>query len=138
MKEDRTTVTEFILMCVTQNPLLQRDLFLLLIIPYIVIVMGNMLTVVTTIGSQTLDSLMCFFLAFLFLMDPCYSSSIDLKMLTDSLSNSKFSPSVATWNNSLLTFQFSGASEIVLLMDVPALCNHQEPHSMLPPRGCAG
>ena len=64
MKEDRTTVTEFILMCVTQNPLLQRDLFLLLLISYIVIVMGNMLTVVTTIGSQTLDSLMCFFLAF--------------------------------------------------------------------------
>ena len=62
MKEDRTTVTEFILMGVTQNPLLQRDLFLLLLIPYIV--MGNMLTVVTTIGSQTLDSLMCFFLAF--------------------------------------------------------------------------
>ena len=62
MKEDRTTVTEFILMGVTQNPLLQRDLFLLLLIPYIV--MGNMLTVVTTIGSQTLDSLLCFFLAF--------------------------------------------------------------------------
>ena len=46
MKEDRTTVTEFILMRLTQNPLLQRDLFLLSLIPYIVIVMGNLLTVV--------------------------------------------------------------------------------------------
>ena len=108
MKEDRTTVTEFILMCVTQNPLLQRDLFLLLLISYIVIVMGNMLTVVTTIGSQTLDSLMCFFLAFLFLMDPCYSSSIDLKMLTDLLSDSKifsFSGYVAQLFIDLLVFR---------------------------------
>ena len=106
MKEDRTTVTEFILMGVTQNPLLQRDLFLLLLIPYIV--MGNMLTVVTTIGSQTLDSLMCFFLAFLFLMDPCYSSSIDLKMLTDLLSDSKifsFSGYVAQLFIDLLVFR---------------------------------
>ncbi|XP_065801948.1 olfactory receptor 4A47-like [Muntiacus reevesi] len=86
MKEDRTTVAEFILMGLTQNPLLQRDLFLLLLIPYIVTVVGNVLTVVTTIGSQTLDSLMCFFLAFLFLMDPGYSSSIVLKMPIESLS----------------------------------------------------
>lgn len=77
--------TEPILRGVTQSPLLQRDLFLLSRIPYIDIVLGSMLTVLTTIGSQTLDSLMYFFLAFLFLIDPRHSTSIDLKMLTGSL-----------------------------------------------------
>uniref|UniRef100_A0A2K6GME2 Olfactory receptor n=1 Tax=Propithecus coquereli TaxID=379532 RepID=A0A2K6GME2_PROCO len=105
VKEIRMNVTEFILMGLTQNPQTQRILFLVLLITYIVTVLGNLLIVVTIICSQTLDSPMYFFLAFLSLIDACYSSSIIPKMLTDLLSETK-----------LFVEHFLGASEIALLV----------------------
>ncbi|XP_007519179.2 olfactory receptor 4C46-like [Erinaceus europaeus] len=115
MKEDRMNVTEFILLGLTQNPQVQRILFVVLIVVYIVTVSGNLLIVVTIICSQTLDSPMCFFLAFLSLIDACYSSSIIPKMLADLFSDSK-AVSFDDCMIQLFVEHFLGASEIVLLV----------------------
>ncbi|KAM6157794.1 olfactory receptor 4C3D-like [Rhynchocyon petersi] len=108
-------VTEFILMGLTQNPRMQRILILVLLITYIVTVTGNLLILATIICSHTLESPMYFFLAFLSLIDACYSSSIIPKMLADLLSGTK----TISFNGCLTQIfieHFLGASEIVLLV----------------------
>nr|XP_045001468.1 olfactory receptor 140-like [Jaculus jaculus] len=115
MKDSKMNVTGFILLGLTQKPQIQTMLFLVLLITYIVTVTGNLLIVVTIICSQTLSSPMYFFLAFLSLIDACYSSSIIPKMLADILSETK----TITFNACMIQLfvtHFLGASEIVLLV----------------------
>ncbi|XP_007955008.2 olfactory receptor 4C15-like [Orycteropus afer afer] len=115
MKENRVNVTEFILMGLTQNPQMQKILVLVLFITYMATVTGNLLILVTIISSQTLESPMYFFLAFLSLIDACYSSSIIPKMLTDLLSETK----TISYNGCIIqifTEHFLGGSEIFLLV----------------------
>ncbi|XP_003461871.2 olfactory receptor 4C46-like [Cavia porcellus] len=115
MDKNKMNVTEFILMGLTQNSEMQKFLFFVLLITYIVTVTGNLLIVITVICSQTLDSPMYFFLAFLSLIDACYSSSIIPKMLADLLSDTK----TVSFNfcvTQLFLEHFLGGSEIVLLV----------------------
>ncbi|MBZ3874171.1 Olfactory receptor 4A15 [Sciurus carolinensis] len=108
-------VTEFILLGLTQNPQMQKILFLVLLITYIVTVTGNLLIVVTVLCSQTLHSPMYFFLAFLSLIDACYSSYIIPKILANLFSETK----VISFNGCMLQLfveHFLGGSEIVLLV----------------------
>ncbi|XP_007519182.1 olfactory receptor 4C46-like [Erinaceus europaeus] len=108
-------VTEFVLLGLTQDPQIKILLFVVLLIIYIATVSGNLLIVVTIICSQTLNSPMYFFLAFLSLIDACYSSSISPKILADMFTNSK----VVSFNGCIIQLfieHFLGGSEIVLLV----------------------
>ncbi|EHB06108.1 Olfactory receptor 4C15 [Heterocephalus glaber] len=108
-------VTEFILMGLMQNSEMQEILFFVLLITYIVTVAGNLLIVTTIICSHTLDSPMYFFLAFLSLIDACYSSSIIPKMLVDLHSDTK-AVSFNVCMMQLFLEHFLGGSETVLLV----------------------
>ncbi|XP_072476770.1 olfactory receptor 4A47-like [Notamacropus eugenii] len=83
--ENRNNVTEFVLLGLTQNPEVQKILFAVFLIIYILTIVGNVLIIITVIGSKTLRSPMYFFLTFLSFMDAIYSTVIVPKMTLDML-----------------------------------------------------
>ncbi|XP_058382917.1 olfactory receptor 4C3 [Diceros bicornis minor] len=78
-------ITGFFMLGLSQDPEVQRVLYLVFLIIYAVTVCGNMLIVVTISSSPILASPMYFFLENLSFIDTCYSSSMTPKLIADSL-----------------------------------------------------
>ncbi|XP_075857378.1 olfactory receptor 4C15-like [Microcebus murinus] len=84
--QNQSFVTEFILLGLSQNPKIQKILFVVFLFIYIATIGGNTLIVVTILHSPALlGSPMYFFLAFLSFLDACFSSVFTPKMTMDSL-----------------------------------------------------
>ncbi|XP_028608306.1 olfactory receptor 4A5-like [Grammomys surdaster] len=83
------SVSEFILLGLTQDPAGQKALFVVFLLIYIGTMVGNLLIVWTVIASPSLDSPMYFFLAYLSLIDALYSSTILPKLLSDLICDKK-------------------------------------------------
>nr|XP_003423563.1 olfactory receptor 4A16-like [Loxodonta africana] len=83
--ERSNNVTESVLRGLTQDPEGQKVLFVMFLLFYIVTMVGNLLIVMTVIVSPSLGSPMCFFLAYLSLMDAVYSTAISPKIILDLL-----------------------------------------------------
>ncbi|XP_057583045.1 olfactory receptor 4C46-like [Hippopotamus amphibius kiboko] len=90
--ENRNNVTEFVLLGLTQNPKMQKLIFFMFLVVYIVSMVGNVLTLVTITASSLLVSPMYFFLAHLSFIDACYSCVNTPKLIVDSLLDKKTSP----------------------------------------------
>ncbi|XP_005341583.4 olfactory receptor 4C45 [Ictidomys tridecemlineatus] len=110
-----SNVTEFILLGLTQDPQLQKLLFTVLLLTYLITLAGNMLISVTIFISPALGSPMYFFLSCLSIIDGFYSSSIAPKMIFDLISE-KNTISFSGCMTQLFTEHFFGATEIILLM----------------------
>ncbi|XP_019268129.2 olfactory receptor 4C46-like [Panthera pardus] len=87
--ENRNNVTEFVLLGLTENPKMQKIIFVMFLVIYIISVVGNGLTVVTITASPLLGSPMYFFLAYLSFIDACYSSVNTPTLIVDSLRKKK-------------------------------------------------
>ncbi|XP_062949756.1 olfactory receptor 4C12-like [Cynocephalus volans] len=112
--EYKRNMTEFILLGLTQNPKMQKVIFVVFSVLYMVTLSGNLLIVVTFTTNQALSSPMYFFLTHLSLIDTIYSSSSAPKLIVDSLREKKiisFSGRMAQ----VYAEHIFGATEIILL-----------------------
>ncbi|XP_038279354.1 olfactory receptor family 4 subfamily C member 10F isoform X1 [Canis lupus familiaris] len=112
--ENRNNVTEFVLLGLTENPKMQKIVFVVFLIIYIVSVVGNVLTVAAITASPLLGSPMYFFLAYLSFIDACYSSVNNPKLIVDSLREKK----TTTFNACITQIfgeHFFGGADIILL-----------------------
>ncbi|KFO19836.1 olfactory receptor 4C45 [Fukomys damarensis] len=110
-----SNVTEFILLGLTQNPQLQKLLFTVCFLIYVLTLAGNTLISVTVFVSPALASPMYFFLAYLSIVDGFYSSSIAPKMVFDLVSENStisFSGCMAQ----IFAVHFFVAAEIIVLI----------------------
>uniref|UniRef100_A0A8C2LQV8 Olfactory receptor n=1 Tax=Cricetulus griseus TaxID=10029 RepID=A0A8C2LQV8_CRIGR len=80
---NQTTVTEFILTGLTENPVLQLPLFLVFLGVYLVTVVGNMGMVILILFSSQLHTPMYYLLSSLSFIDCCQSTVITPKMLVN-------------------------------------------------------
>ncbi|XP_037377501.1 olfactory receptor 4C12 [Talpa occidentalis] len=112
--ENKRNVTEFILLGLTQNPKMQKAVFMIFLILYLVTLSGNLLIVLTITTSPALNSPMYFFLTHLSLIDTIYSSSSAPKLIVDSLHKNK----IISFNGCMAQVyaeHIFGATEIILL-----------------------
>ncbi|XP_004682866.1 PREDICTED: olfactory receptor 140 [Condylura cristata] len=112
--ESPRNITEFFMLGLSQNPEVQRVLFVIFLIVYLVSIGGNLLIMITIIFSPTLGSPMYFFLSYLSFIDTCYSSCMTPKLIADSLYEGR----AISFENCLAQFfvaHLLGGTEIILL-----------------------
>ncbi|XP_043336796.1 olfactory receptor 4C16-like [Cervus canadensis] len=111
----KNNVTEFILLGLTQDPVRKKIVFVIFLIFYLGILLGNLLIIVTIKTSRALGSPMYFFLFHLSLYDACFSTSIAPRMIADALlKNATISFSECMIQ--VFTFHFFGCLEIFILV----------------------
>ncbi|XP_040859940.1 olfactory receptor 4C46-like [Ochotona curzoniae] len=112
--ENRNNVTEFVLLGLTENPKMQKVVFSVFLVIYIISIVGNVFIMITITASPLLRSPMYFFLAHLSFIDACYSSVNNPKLITDSLHDRK----TIRFNGCMTQVfgeHFFGGAEIILL-----------------------
>ncbi|XP_029437129.1 olfactory receptor 5B21-like [Rhinatrema bivittatum] len=87
--ENMTTVTEFIILGLSDNPQLQVPLFLVFLLIYLITLLGNLVIITATCADPRLHTPMYFFLSNLSLTDICCTSTITPKLLRILLSGDK-------------------------------------------------
>ncbi|NXS13250.1 OR4S2 protein, partial [Neodrepanis coruscans] len=112
--ENASSVKEFILLGLSENPRVQKIYFVMFLAFYLVTVAGNLLIVITVISSRHLNSPMYFFLCYLSFVDISYSSTTAPKMIASLLVGSKTISFVGCMAQ-LFGFHFFGCTEIFLL-----------------------
>ena len=114
-------VTEFVLLGLTQNPHLQKILFVVLLLVFLFTVLANLLIVITISLSPTLSAFMYFFLTYLALLDVSFTSVSTPKMIIDLLYQRR-TISWGGFQTQLFLEHFLGGSEIIVLMAMTYDC----------------
>ncbi|XP_042531643.1 olfactory receptor 5M10-like [Dipodomys spectabilis] len=87
--QNHTTMTEFILLGLTDNPVLEKILFGVFLAIYLITLAGNLGMIVLIRTNPHLQTPMYFFLGHLSFVDICYSSNVTPNMLYSFLSHHK-------------------------------------------------
>ncbi|CAM5157935.1 unnamed protein product [Eretmochelys imbricata] len=113
-EDNRTVITEFILLGFGNLPKLQILLFLVFLVIYIVTTSGNILIIALVVADQNLHTSMYFFLGNLSCLETCYTSAILPRMLASLLTGDR-TISVSGCFAQLYCFGFLAATECYLL-----------------------
>ncbi|XP_028359918.1 olfactory receptor 4A15-like [Phyllostomus discolor] len=113
--EQRTNVTEFVLLGLTQSLQGQKILFVVFLFIYMVTLVGNLLIVVTVMVSSALGTPMYFFLGYLSFMDAVYSTTLTPNMIVHLLYDIKTISFQGCLSQLFMGHLFGGA-EILLLV----------------------
>ncbi|XP_057585731.1 olfactory receptor 140-like [Hippopotamus amphibius kiboko] len=108
-------VTEFVLLGLTQNPHLQKILFIVFLFIFLFTVLANLLIVITISLSPTLSAPMYFFLTYLAFIDASFTSVTTPKITIDLL----YQRRTISWHGcltQLFLVHFLGGSEVILLI----------------------
>ncbi|XP_069083518.1 olfactory receptor 8U9-like [Pleurodeles waltl] len=127
MEENYTSITEFILLGLTEVQQLQIPLFIVFLLTYTITIVGNAGITALIRISPRLHIPMYFFLSNLSFVDLCYSTNITPNMLVNFLSKKK-TISVPGCIAQLLLYFWMGSSQIFLLAIMAydryaAICN---------------
>ncbi|XP_077172082.1 olfactory receptor 2AP1-like [Paroedura picta] len=114
-EENRTTVTEFLLLGFGDLGDQQLLLYLLFLVIYMVTMVGNMLIVVLVVVDHHLHTPMYFFLGNLACLETCYSSTILPVILVNLFHGGQGTISVAGCLTQYYFFSFLAGSECYLL-----------------------
>nr|AAP71381.1 olfactory receptor Olfr906 [Mus musculus] len=138
---NRSFVTEFILIGLTDQPNLQLPLFFLFLVMYIVTMTGNLGLVILIGLNSHLHTPMYFFLFNLSLIDLCYSSVFTPKMLLNFILNKNII-SYTGCMTQLYFYSFFVISECYVLMSMAydryvAICNPLLYNIAMTPKICS-
>ncbi|XP_037671256.1 olfactory receptor 5M10-like [Choloepus didactylus] len=114
---NHTTVTEFILLRLTDDPVLEKILFAVFLLIHLITVVGNLCVIMLIRTSSRLHTPMYFFLGHLSFVDICYSSNIIPNMLYNFLSDQKTISYAGCFTQCLL-FIALGITEFYILASV--------------------
>ncbi|XP_008539198.1 olfactory receptor 5M10 [Equus przewalskii] len=87
--QNHTIVMEFVLLGLTNNPVLEKILFGIFLVIYLITLAGNLCMIILIRMNSHLQTPMYFFLSHLSFVDICYSSNITPNMLYNFLSDQK-------------------------------------------------
>ncbi|XP_055436223.1 olfactory receptor 13C7-like [Bubalus kerabau] len=107
-------LVEFILLGLSAHPTLEKTLFVLILLMYLVILLGNGVLILVTILDSRLHKPMYFFLGNLSFLDICYTTSSVPLILDSFLTPRKTISFSACFGQMFLSFAM-GATECVLL-----------------------
>ncbi|XP_025845122.1 olfactory receptor 4C11-like [Vulpes vulpes] len=113
--QQNNSITEFILLGLTQDPMKKKVVFIIFFILYVGTLAGNLLIIVTIKSSRTLGSPMYYFLFYLSLADSCFSTSTAPRLIVDSLS----AKNIITYNECMtqvFALHFFGCMEIFVVI----------------------
>ncbi|NP_001000804.1 olfactory receptor Olr1261 [Rattus norvegicus] len=136
-----STVTEFILLGLTDQPGLQMPLFLLFLLMYMITVFGNLTLIILIVLNAHLHTPMYFFLCNLSFVDLCYSSVITPKMLMNFILKKNLISYMGCMSQ-LYFFCFFIISEFYVLVSMAydryvAICNPLLYNTIMSPRVCS-
>ncbi|XP_069915969.1 olfactory receptor 4P4-like [Oryctolagus cuniculus] len=113
--EYRTNITDFILLGLSQTKEVEILCFLVFLLCYIAILIGNLLIMISITCSPLINQPMYFFLSYLSLSDLCYTSTVTPKLIMDLLATKK----TISYNGcmtQLFAMHFFGGVEVFILM----------------------
>ncbi|XP_020937912.1 olfactory receptor 1L4-like [Sus scrofa] len=139
-KNYSSSMSDFILLGLSSNPHLQKPLFAVFLIMYLVTLVGNVLIILAIHSDARLHTPMYFFLRNLSFMDICFTTAIVPKMLVNLLSETK-SISYVGCLVQMYFFMAFGNTDSYLLASMAidrlvAICNPLHYDMAMSPRLC--